>query len=336
MFAVALASCAGDKTEPLAPEPHGLPDHARSFVLNETMIEDLGTGSVEDACHPSVVLPGLLAQIGPAADIYPSENYYYFSFAHGGSLFSGSIRLSSDRRDTGELDYVCYQSYRRWTQPGGEIRVHQRLNAADGVDVARLSENSYSVSVGGEQTVFALHQLDHERGGAALLEGDTRIGRTLDESGTSFELIYNEQLNEMYFMLDQEGSAPDTLTRYAPNTVISRRTGFVYYHQSPGNRYVLVAVNGLEADLNSWFDGPFDHLPENDYAKIGFWDYVYKVWPGLIGNHTPGGTVGDEGMIFSIRPYRLYRELSALGFVETCAANRATDIDVLSCMIWGP
>ena len=98
---------------------------------------------------------------------------------------------------------------------------------------------------------------------------------------------------------------------------------------------MLVAVNRQETLLNSHFDGPYDHLPENDYAEIGFWDYVYKAYPDMINNHTPGGTVDDDGMIFSIRPYRLYDHVGSLEFVETCAAITGSDLDRLSCIIWG-
>src|SRR3546814_13887020 len=100
-----------------------------------------------------------------------------------------------------------------------------------------------------------------------------------------------------------------------PNTEISRRTGFVYYHNRAGERQILVAVNHTESLLNTAFDGPFDHLPENDYAAIGFWNYVYKVYPEIRGMHTAGGTVSDDGMIFSLAPYRLYTHSDALDII---------------------
>ncbi len=327
---ITLTGCSVTSPEPSAPI-----EAVRHFSLNENMIVDLADGNRADACDYNQVLPQLLKQIGPEATIYPSENYYYFSFNRSGSLFSGSLRLSSDRRDDGEIDYVCYEAYRSWVQPGDEIRVQKYLSAGDGVIVDKLSANSYSVKYGGVQTHFFLHKLDHTMPGAPLLQGDIHLARTQDESASAFELIYNSKINNFYFLLDLGMGAPDVFVILAPNTVISKRTGFVYYHTPDDKRYVLVAVNQQEVLLNSYFDGPFDHLPENDYEEIGFWGYVYNVYPNMIGNHTQGGTVNAEGMIFSLRPYRLYNHGDDMGFIETCAQVNESEIDKIACMIWG-
>ncbi|PCI44409.1 MAG: hypothetical protein COB49_11165 [Alphaproteobacteria bacterium] len=321
---IAVTACSAEISDPV-----------RNFALNENMIGEIAVGNRNDACDYSEVLPQLLAQIGPEANIYPSENYYYFSFNHAGSLFSGSLRLSSDRRDDGEIDYVCYESYRSWIHADDGIHVQKHLSAVDGVMVEKLSALSYRVKYGGEQTRFFLHKLDHTRPGSPLLQNDIRVSRTQDESGAAFELIFNSKINDFYFLLDLQMSAPDGFIRSAPNTLISRRTGFVYYHNPARKRHVLVGVNRREALLNSYFDGPFDHLPENDYIEIGFWDFVYKAYPNMIGNHTPGGTIDADGMIFSIRPYRLYDQTSDLGFIESCIEKNQSEIDRIACMIWG-
>jgi len=307
----------------------------RTFMLNEDMVEDLAVGSLPTACDFNEVLPQLLAQIGPDADIYPSENYYYFSFNRAGSLFSGSLRLASDRRDKGILDYVCYQSYRSWVPPGDEIRSFQHLSTAEGVVVEKLSSDVYRVAFDGAETRFSLHRLDHTKPSASLLPGDKFIGRLQDESGAAFELIYNADINEFYFLADLQAGVPEAFSNPAPDVLVSRRTGFVYYHPVNSDRFLLIAVNGGEVALNTYFDGPFDHLPENDFEALNFWDYVYKVYPALAGNHTPGGTVDDDGMIFSIRPYRHYNKVGDLSFVSACTQTRQTELDRLTCLIWG-
>ncbi len=310
-------------------------DPIRHFSLHQNVIESLAVGNLTEACNYRELLPQLLAQAGAEAYIYPSENYYYFSFDRAGSSFSGSLRLSSDLRDQGEMDYVCYQSYRSWIEPGDEIRVQKRLSAEDGITIEKIDARQYRVTYSGKETLFTLHTLDHESEGAPLMAKERRVGRTQDDSGAAFELLYNQTLNDFYFLLDEKGSVPDDLLQLAPYTAVSRRTGFVYYHAVNTKRYVLVAVNERETRLNSYFDGPFDHLPENDYGAIGFWGYVYKAYPDMIGNHTPGGTVSDDGMIFSIRPYRLYDQTNMLGFVEICANQHPSETKKIACMIWG-
>lgn len=300
------------------------------------MFTELAAGNRETACDYTEVLPELLVQTASETIVYPSENYYYFSFNRAGSLFSGSLRFSSDRRNRGEIDYVCYESNRNWLQPGMEIRVQKHLSSADGVSVKKVSDLTYRVKYAGKQTLFKLHRLDQQSPGeATLLQSDIRVGRTQDESGAAFELIYNSKINDFYFILDLPMSVPDQLIKIAPNTYISRRTGFVYYHNHTDNRYVLIAVNHQEVKLNSYYDGPFDHLPENDYANTGFWNYVYKVYPDMKGRHTPGGTIKKDGMIFAVRPYRLYDKTENLGFIEFCAKKYHKEIDKISCMIWG-
>lgn len=308
---------------------------ARHFALGEAMIEQLQVGTRDDACDYAQVLPELLKQAGPIADVYPSENYYYFSFSRAGSLFSGSIRLSSDRRDAGGIDYICYESNRSWVPSGDEIRVYLQLSSADGVNVSQLSPRSYRVKFGGEATTFALHRLDHTTPGTPLRPSEARVGRTLDDSGAAFELIFHSAINNFYFVLDPRSGAPDEFFRVAPNTDVSRRTGFVYYRSPTSGRRTLVAVNQNESILNTAFDGPFDHLPENDYVEIGFWDYVYKAYPEMVRSHTPGGTVSDDGMIFSLAPYRLYERIGDLGFIDACITQFELEDERVACMIWG-
>src|SRR3546814_3821522 len=91
----------------------------------------------------------------------------------------------------------------------------------------------------GAATTFVLHQLDHVSPGASLLPSETRVGRTLDDSGTAFELIFNSTINQLYFVRDRDSGVPDQLLAVMPNTEISRRTGFVYYHNRAGERQIL-------------------------------------------------------------------------------------------------
>src|SRR3546814_15996719 len=62
--------------------------------------------------------------------------------------------------------------------------VYRHVSASDGVTESRLSPRSYLVEYGGAATTFVLHQLDHVSPGASLLPSETRVGRTLDDSGT--------------------------------------------------------------------------------------------------------------------------------------------------------
>ena len=309
------------------------------FVLNETSIEDLNAGNRDGICRPENTLPALLRQIGAQAYIYPSENYYYFTFYRAGMMLSGSLRLASDRRDKGIADYVCYETNRPWASGTNTVRVQEHLGADDKFRLQKLRNDTYLVSYGGYQTRFFLHQLDHQTPGSQLMSDEIRVGRLLDESGAAFELIFNRKLKDFYFLLDIPLSAPDDLIELTPNTHISRLTGFVYYRQPAVARYVLVAVNRHESQMNSALDGPGDQLPENDYDTINFWEYVHQAYPDIEGRHSPGGTMTSPtdvaGMIFAISSYRLYDNPENLSFIDTCRKSLHAETDRIACMIWG-
>lgn len=312
--------------------PLAAAEPSRRFSLNERMIEDLGTTSDPAACDPKSVLIDLLTQLGPTANVYPTENYAYFQFYKGRKSYSGSLRFALDRRNQGIVDFVCYETYASWLEPDDSTDVYAQLSAKDGVMVTRAADLKYKVTIAGVATLFSLNNLDQSPNAAVLAANDRFVGRSFDESGLSFDIVYDHKQKAFFFVLDARGPVRDVFVEVSPKVFLGRRTGFVFYQDTSPDRLVLVAAHSEELFRNGWLDGPFDHLPENFYETNGFWEAVYDAYPDLKGRLTPGGQFVDNDMIFAVAPYRSYTSQTDLGFIKDCTERVAAADERIVCL----
>jgi len=306
---------------------------ARHFALNEDLIRDSGTPADPRACNPAGVLSDLFRQIGPVAHVYPSENYYYFQFFRGGKSYSGDLRLGVDFRDKGQVQFICYETYASWLEEDMRSSVQRMLSSADGVIVRKAADLQYDVTFHGATVRFMLNKLDQTPDNSILRMGEAFVGRCLDDSGIAFDLVYNKSQKAFYYVLDTKGSVRDAFVAVRSRVYIGKRTGFVFFEDAAPKRYVLIAVNTEEVYKNSPYDGPFDHLPENYYGRIGFWHYVNDAFPQLIGKLTAGGTYRDSELIFGITAYREYGTQKDLSFIDECLKKHLNGDGLLSCLI---
>jgi hypothetical protein len=326
--ATALAVVAGGAARAAAPD-------APRFTLNEDMLTGVRSGSSERACDPQTVLGDLFAQLGPEAHVFPTENYYYFQFHRAGRAYAGSLRLASDTRDRGVLEFACYPAYARWLTADESEGIETDLTAADGVGVTPVAPLVYDVAFRGKTVRFRLDDLE-QTVGVRLRYGELFAGRAFDESGLVFDLIFNRDRRRFYFVLDPRGGVPERFVRAGEDLLLGKRTGFLMYRdaipEAKAERQVLIAVDADEVHLNSVYDGPFDQLPENFYARLGFWPLVYEAYPELKGELTPGGIYKKTGLIFAVSPYRMYGRDRSFRFVDACRARTADPVGRILCL----
>ncbi len=307
----------------------------RLFVLNEKMHESLTQGNGKTACNPSEVLADLLRQIGEKARVYPTENYYYFTFYRGGKTFLGSLRLAVGQRDKGIVQFACYEKYTGWIDRETIPLVTKNLSQKNGVVVTKLSDFTYKVSFEKYSTTFHLNNLSQTKNKVPPAGNDKFVGRAFDESGLIFNLMYNKPSKKIYFILDKPGSTPETFIQHKTKIFIGKRTGFVFFEDQFQN-YILVAANAEEVYKNTWYDGPFDQLPENFYKKIKFWDVVYDAFPELKGKIRDDGVmINEPDSVFGIFSYREYQNKRDLQFITKCTETQANRKDLLSCFFEG-
>ncbi|HEY4941444.1 MAG TPA: hypothetical protein VII56_08450 [Rhizomicrobium sp.] len=316
----------------LAQAAAGADAEPRRFILNEKLIQGINTPSPSLACAPRDVLVDLFKQIGPVAKIYPTENYYYFTFYRDGKSYSGSLRLPVDSRDRGILQFACNETATRWLTRDDRSAVQAELSEVDGVIVRKIADLEYTVDVGGETVKFLLNKVDQTPDKGMLGPNEYFAGRSVDESGVTFDLIYNKPAKSFYYALARSDSPIETFVEVKHDVYLEKRTGFVFFADKAANRYILIAAHSEDIYENTWFDGPFDQLPENFYESIGFWNYVYDAFPELKGKLSAGGTNREMGVIFALMPYRGYVSKFGLKFVDSCLRNSRHQIDRILCL----
>jgi len=303
----------------------------RRFQLNQTVIEDVRTGDAATACDWKPVLTDLLAQLGPRAHVYPSENYFYFQFFRGGRSWSGNLRFPVDSRDAGVIQFVCYETYSRWLE-SHHHGVERELGPADGIRLTRTGLLEYRLEFDGRSTTFSLNRLDQTPNPAILEPGEEFAGRALDESGLGFDILYLPARKAFLFVLGEAGPPAEAFVEIEPDILLGRRTGFLFFRERGRDRLLLIAVQNEETEANTHNDGPFDHLPENDYRALAFLDRVYDAYPDMRGRLTEGGTIRGSGLIFGLAPYRTYVDHADLGFIAACRGSGVDPVEIRLCL----
>ncbi len=301
------------------------------FNLNEDMLRALERTDTVDIKEQRSVLYALLSQIKPRAEILPSENYYYFSFYDHGLPYSGSLRLAAESRDKGVLELNYNKSYDRSQAPDAGIET--TLSAKDGVEVIKLDKFLYRVVYKDVAVTFKLHELKMElTPSTKLFKGEIYIASLYDESGIEFDIVYSTPRNGFMYLLKTDKPGCEPTKSIGSNMFVGERSGFVYYRDSLFNRDILIAVNADRVYENSYYDGPFDQLPENYYDKIDLFKYIYKVYPNLNGELNSFGSYKD-GSIFALIAYRQYRSLTELRYVRKCKPGVGDRNIFYSCIL---
>jgi hypothetical protein len=220
-----------------------------------------------------------------------------------------------------------------WLERDGE-KVLKDLSKADGVLVTKLNRFEYNIEFNGAVVRFVLNNIEQAPDEEMLGKDEHFAGRSVDESGLIFDLIYNRAEKAFYFVLDAKNPVPDAFVRIKDKVYLGKRTGFVFFEDVALKRFILIAVHAEEVYRNSPYDGPFDQLPENFYEELGFWGYVYDAYPELVGKLTAGGSYLDQALIFGIMPYRRYVSTKDLRFVDVCV-KKPRRVRMILCLTEG-
>jgi hypothetical protein len=256
--------------------------------------------------------------------VYPTENYYYFRFAHNGTRYAGDIRLDAMDRDQGKVHFGYSEEMAEWKREDG-VEVDIVLDASHGVTVERLERLIYRVSYGGKSVVFALNDLSQVKPPAGALGPDERfIGPIFDESGIRFFFVYNSKLKVFSFILDETLNVADGFNpaKGTDRIIIGKRTGFAFYRDHRLNRKILIGAFKSNSLVNNYFDGPFDQLPENFLEGQTLHDLIVDADSSVKGKIDRLGHYLDGSGRYLIHPYLLYQKESDLNVVHRCATSK--------------
>ena len=315
----------------LASCPAHAQDGAPKLWTLENDIQDVTRADTLAVDDPLKVFAFVLNNLPARVTVYPTENYYYFRFLHRGTPYSGNIRIEvSDKPAV--LHFAYYRTQTPWHPEAKATEV--TLGAAQGVTLEKQDRLLYRVAYGDKSVQFALNDLSGVKPPADLLAPDERfIGPVFDESGVRFFLVFNDKLKIFLYIVDDGVPLPEeTFPAGARSRIeIGRRTGFAYFRDLKRPRQILVGVYEDNLLLNSYYDGPFDQLPDNFIEGETLRSAILAASPPLKDKIDRFGRALDRNIRYAIKPYLAYVEPSDLAPIERCAAGRETRANYYEC-----
>ena len=258
--------------------------------------------------------------------VYPTENYFYFTFFHDGIEFSGNMRLDALDRDQGVLHFAYFTAYNRWNEE--LVTQYRQLTAKDGVKVEKVDDLIYRVTHGAKSVTFKLNDLrDVHPPAGAMSDDETYVGPVYDEAGIPLYLLYNKPLKIFHYVLNETGPVAEVYTpsRISDRILIGHRTGFAFYADRFRNRKILIGVHQGNSLVNNYFDGPFDQLPDNFIEGDTFKDILEDAFPEIKGKIDRfGNSEGAQSRVL-ITPYLHYTSQYELTLFSDCATKAGDD-----------
>ena len=292
---------------------------------NQRYIEQLNANGSLDIADSKAVFGFVLDSLPDRVKVYPSENYYNFTFHHRSVRYTGNIRLENEARDQGKVHFAYSIESNLWSERHSAEVFHVLLDSDQGVTVEKLAPLSYRVAFQGKSVVFDLNDLSGVRPPAGVLTADERyIGPIFDESGVRFFLVYNSKLKLFHYLLDETVEVADVFfsAKMSERLIIGRRTAFALYRDAKRERKILVGVFDGNVRVNNYFDGPFDQLPDNFIEGETLRSAILDVESGLKGKIDRFGSAPGGEARYLIAPYLQYLEEEDLSVVHTCATNK--------------
>jgi len=311
VFAVTIGTAAGQDGGP--PKLH----------TNEAYVEEVTQAATLAVNDPMAVFAFVLNSLPDRVKVHPTENYYYFTFMHGGAPYAGNIRIELGDDDKVTVHFTYYQDWSEWRQDSP--LTHVVLDGSRGVGVEKIERLIYRLSYGGKSAIFALNDLSQVKPPAsALAPGEKFIGPIFDESAIRFFLVYNSKLKVFHYILDETVKVADEFfaSRRTNRILIGKRTGFAFYRDYRQERKILVGVYEGNYRLNTYFDGPFDQLPDNFIDGETLRQAILEISPRLKGKIDRFGSSPNGEVRFLIKPYATYQTESDLYGVDKCARAR--------------
>jgi len=287
------ARAAGAQDEPAAGPAAGL---APKVWRHDDWMAGLSHRGLE-VRDAAAVFAVVFAQLPDEVQVHPTENYYYWQMATGGRVLQGNLRLAVGGRERGELAFAYGEpsEFLDDSERADRLAVSKTFTAADGVAVRMQDAFTASIAHRGKTVIFHLNRLAQELpSGFRLAPGEKFLQRTQDESGLRFYLLYNSAARYFFWVLDESEPVPDAWRPLAPDIVLGRRTGFVFWVQENlGGRKVLASVRQASLQRNDYHDGPFDQLADNFVEGEGLRPFLEEAMPWLRGRVDRWGAITD-------------------------------------------
>lgn len=309
------------------------------LLTHEGYMEDVTRHATLPINEPLGMFAYVLDSLSERVKVYPTENYYYFTFIYNGLRYAGNIRLDARDRDQGKVHFAYYEDFAEWK---GNVPVtHVVLEKSDGVAVEALKRLVYRVSFRRKTVIFELNDLSKVMPPeGAIAPGEKYLGPIYDESAIRFFLVYSPKIKNFHYILDETVKVADKFfpAESTDRIVIGKRTGFAFYRDHRLDRKILIGVFEGNTTVNNYFDGPFDQLPDNFIEGDMLRQAILEVEPGMAGkiDRLGGLSDGDGSTRFLIAPYLEYRTEKDLLTFHSCATSKGVPSDsYYNCFVFG-
>jgi hypothetical protein len=302
---------------------------------NEAYVEEVLRAPDYDIRSIDEVFDYVFASLGDAVTVYPTENYYYFKFVHGGVPYAGNFRLDIADRDQGVVHFAYFSENNPFVEQ--EISEHRAYTAEFGVTVEKKDALAYAITAKGRTVLFRLNDLRQVKPPEAMLApGETYVGPVFDESGVRMFLIWNQATETFHYVLDEAVVSETYFQSSASSQVrIGRRTHFAWYKDRYRERWILVGVRAAETSLNTFFDGPFDQLPDNFIEGDVLRNALLTLSPEVEGQIDRLGNSLDLKGRMLVDPYILYDDEAELAAFDQCTAAAVDEASYYPCLAVG-
>ncbi len=300
----------------------------RALNTNQHYIEQASKTHSLDVTDTESVFRFVFGALPESVTVYPTENYYYFSFLHDGAEFAGNLRLDASDRDKGIIHFAYFSAYAQWNQE--IVSQYKPLTADDGVRVEKLHDLAYKITFEDKSVTFNLNDLTDTRPPpGSLRKNEEYLGPVFDESGIEMYLVFNTSLKIFHYLLNDAGAAREVLnpSGVSDHIWIGHRTGFAYYADRLLNRKILIGVYNGNSEVNNYFDGPFDQLPDNFIRGNALKDALEAAFPSIKGKIDRYGNAEGGQTRILVTPYIHYDSPYELQYFSECADTASEDED---------
>ena len=303
---------------------------------HQSYMEEMMRPTTLDVADTMAVFAYVLNSLPDRVKVYPTENYYYFKFTHNGVEYAGNIRLDASDRDQGKVQFAYYEQTSGWLDETPSA--FEALDASKGVKLEKLERFVYRLSYGVKSVIFELNDLSQVRPPAnALAPKEIFIGPVFDDSGVRFFLIYNSTIKNFLYILDETVNVTDDFVvgPRGDRILVGKRTGFVFYRDARRERKILIGVYDENVQVNNYYDGPFDQLPDNFIEGETLRNAILEVAPHLKGKIDRFGGTPDGEQRYTIAPYLMYKGVEEFDRVDRCTGRaRSSDVAYYRCFIF--
>jgi hypothetical protein len=272
------------------------------------------TESVQaDFAQPLAVFRSLFEQMPDMIEILPTENYLYFSCRDAaGVQWRGNFCIRANAAASGLPFY--YEKQGR-----GEESKYLLIGRGHGLNLVRHDPFLYELRWNGRALEMRLNKPRlSSPAKAKLRDSEVYVGPSYDESGLQFSLLFDLAANCFLWILNDDEAPPEEFLAVSAAIERGARTQFAFLKDPVNQRRVLVGVADQEIEANSYYDGPFDQLPDNFIAtgEVDLRKYIEMQNPDREGQIDEFGCFKlMPGCRVAITPYYAYQDLAELAAI---------------------